>query len=327
MIWLTRAAIGLMLATAATAPASAQAPGADSLARRIATVKDLYGAASYEEALAHLDVAAAESNVQLEQLRALCLLALGRIEDTERSLEVIVRRFPGHRMTADDVSPRLVAMYADVRKRALPSVARETYARARAAFDRGEHVAAARDLRALLTLLEEADAYGTPRDVLDLRLVAEGFLKLASSEVARTSTMPNPSAASPPPDPVTAPPATAPTPPVTPAPPPVNGTSRSPIYNADDTDIKAPIELSRAMPLWSPPEGFTASEFRGVLELVIDESGAVVSAVSVGPIMPNYDEALRTAARAWKYRPAMKRDGTPVRYRLLVGYLLKPVAR
>jgi tetratricopeptide (TPR) repeat protein len=327
--------IRILVAAAAVALAGAVAQAQqpvrpDTLAARLANAKQLYASASYEEALAQLDlVAPAEATAQIEQYRALCFLALNRTADAERSLEQIVRRSPGHRMSDAEVSPRLVAMYSDVRRRVLPLAAKETYARARWSYQGGDYVAASADLRQLLALLNDPDLSDAPRDVLDLKLVAEGFLKLAEAELSRqpasaASVVANPIAPEKlaPPPPVAAPPAES----------SANGgaprsTRSGParIYNDDDRDVKAPIELERRMPLWTPPDGFTEREFRGVLELVIDESGGVISVVSLGAIMPNYDEALRAAARQWKYRPAMLRDGTPVRYRLLVGYLLKPV--
>jgi hypothetical protein len=307
-----------------TAIAQQARPGVETV-RQLAAVKALYASASYEEALANLDLIAPEaSNEQVEQYRALCFLALDRLVDAERALELIVRRAPLYRMNDAEVSPRLIAMFADVRRRVLPLAAKEIYARGRWNYQSGEYESAAADLRMLLAMLADPDLATAPRDLQDLKLIAEGFLKLADAELARRpgrpSSMPPsvaPAATS------SGPPAPRPTPPGSPT--GSNGGPPPRIYNDDDSDVKAPIELNRHMPIWTPPPGFNATEFRGVLELVVDETGSVISAISLGPIMVNYDETLRAAARQWKYRPAMLRDGTAVRYRLLVGYLLKPV--
>jgi hypothetical protein len=49
------------------------------------------------------------------------------------------------------------------------------------------------------------------------------------------------------------------------------------------------------------------------VEVLIDESGKVLSARMAMPVQPTYDKQLLQAALTWKYRPAMK-DGTPARY-------------
>ena len=54
---------------------------------------------------------------------------------------------------------------------------------------------------------------------------------------------------------------------------------------------------------------------RGVLELVIDQSGVVESATMRESVNPRYDNQLLTAAKSWQYRPAML-SGKPVTYRL-----------
>jgi tetratricopeptide (TPR) repeat protein len=321
---LTFAGSCTLVVVAVTAGSAQQSRTSETAATQLTKVKALYASASYEDALANLEmIAPAEASEQVEQYRALCFLALNRIPEAERALEMIVRRAPFHRMSDAEVSPRLVAMFAEVRRRVLPAAAKETYARARWNYQGGQYDEAAADLRQLLAMLADPDLADASRDVMDLKLVAEGFLKLAEAEIARQPARPaTPRSAAPDGQP---PANDAPVPaPLKPRPPVENGSGPSRIYNDDDSSVKAPIELSRQMPVWTPPAGFTGQEFRGVLELVIDESGRVTSAVSLGAVMPNYDDALRAAARQWKYRPAMLRDGTPVRYRLLVGYLLKP---
>jgi len=83
--------------------------------------KALYAKASYEEALARLSqVDDVDQINEVEQYRALCLLALGRPNDAQRSLEQIVTRAPLYTMSEADVSPRLIAMFQETRKRLLP---------------------------------------------------------------------------------------------------------------------------------------------------------------------------------------------------------------
>jgi tetratricopeptide (TPR) repeat protein len=309
--------LSLLVAALIAAPAApGQKPESGPAAKQIAAVRALYANASYEEALTALDaIPAADATALIDQYRALCYLALNRLPETERALERIVRRTPLHRMSDVDVSPRLVAMFGEVRRRVLPAAAKETYARARWSFQGGDYETAAGDLRLLLAILADPDLADAPRDLHDLKLIAEGFLKLANEELDRAQRR---SAASP------SLPGSTPAPVATSGSAGTNGAPAR-IYDDLDADVKAPIELSREMPLWTPPDGYKGGEFRGALELIIDEAGNVVSAVSIGAIMPNYDHTIRAAARQWKYRPAMLLDGRPVRYRLLVGYLLKPL--
>jgi TonB family protein len=76
------------------------------------------------------------------------------------------------------------------------------------------------------------------------------------------------------------------------------------------------------MPNWSPPASDSRS-FSGVIELVIDEHGAVASASVIQSVSPAYDRSLVAAARRWQYRPATL-NGQPVKYRKAVGVVLRP---
>jgi TonB family protein len=55
-------------------------------------------------------------------------------------------------------------------------------------------------------------------------------------------------------------------------------------------------------------------EFRGRLEVVIDEQGNVSAASLPAPVHPSYDTPLLDATTRWRFRPAT-RDGQPVRFR------------
>jgi len=56
-----------------------------------------------------------------------------------------------------------------------------------------------------------------------------------------------------------------------------------------------------------------AMKTRGMMDIVIDESGRVVDATIRQSLNPTIDAMIIRSARTWKYRPASK-DGTPVRY-------------
>ncbi len=55
---------------------------------------------------------------------------------------------------------------------------------------------------------------------------------------------------------------------------------------------------------------------------MIDESGAVESAVMRESVSQNYDAMVLTATRAWRYRPATV-NGAPVKFRKTVQITIK----
>ena len=85
-----------------------------------------------------------------------------------------------------------------------------------------------------------------------------------------------------------------------------------------------PVELQRPMPRWSPINRLVAqSTYRGLIEIVIDERGAVEAAKMAKSVTPMYDDLLLQSARSWRYTPA-KKDGKPVRYRQVLEIVLRP---
>ncbi len=114
----------------------------------LANVRELYAAASYAEALEVLGgLEGADNTEAVEQYRALCLLGLGRTADAEQALERIVMRRPLYVVPAAEVSPRLVTLYHDVRRRSLPGATRQVYARAKASYDAKDHKVAAEQFK------------------------------------------------------------------------------------------------------------------------------------------------------------------------------------
>jgi TonB family protein len=61
----------------------------------------------------------------------------------------------------------------------------------------------------------------------------------------------------------------------------------------------------------------------GVLELVIDKTGAVESAMMRVPVNAQYDRLATSAARTWQYQPAMV-DGSPVKFLKRIQVSLVP---
>jgi hypothetical protein len=316
--------------------------------------KELYAAASYEEALTAL--AQVPGNAppdvlnQSQQYRAFALFALGRTVEAENAAEAIVRMNPVARLAGDDVSPRIEAMFARVRARVLPAVIRDEYKIARAAIDATDLKAAEPHLQTVSRLIAELRTAGQSDPTLaDLNLVVDGFLGLTRATARQQAATPPPAPAANQPaattPPVSAPAANRPvatlasnsTPAASPVtnrpveqpvttPPPA--ASRRPaaalpvVYsNAGPGKVSPPVVINQMMP--ALPR--TVSEVMRrtartnlVLELVINERGEVDDAVVKVPVEPVYDLLVARAARGWKYRPATV-DGNPVKYRHAVS--------
>jgi hypothetical protein len=290
----------LLLGVASRGLAAEDPPAAESLA----LARDLYGAAEYERALGMLDrlrtsaVPAGDGDVAtVEQYRALCLLALGRPADAEQAITALVVADPTFVPSDTAMSPRLRATFREIRTRTLPAAVQRQYDAAKGAFDRREFAAAAVGFSGVLRMMSDPDlaAASSVPPLSDIKTLSQGFRDLSMSASA-----PPPSA------PVAAPP-TIPQP----APPR--------IFTADDADIVAPVTERQALPQF--PAQLTASR-NGMLELVIDERGAVESAVMRLSINPRYDKLVLDAARSWHYRPAT-RGGAPVKYRKTMQIAVK----
>jgi len=258
--------------------------------------KDLYHAAAYDDALMVLSgmkVAPSET-VEANLYRVLCLIALDRRDEAKEAMGKLIETAPLYQLPEEETSPRVRAMFAEVRKAQLPAVIQRAYAEAKAAFDRKDPDAASR-FDDVLALLRDPDVAADPA-LADLATVATGFRDLSKAGVA-------PSAATP-----SAPPA---------APPPAASTSRRPPVPtpASTGVIVPPIPISQSFP---PLQLREAREWDGEVEVVIDQSGKVVSARMTKSVHPQYDVILLNAAKNWTYRPATK-DGVPTQMVKLVG--------
>lgn len=289
----------------------AQGPAAVTAADDLAAVKDLYASASFDEALQRLSSADNRlGKAQTEEYRALCLLGLGRTAEAEQSVERLVEAEPLYVLPESEVSPRLVAMYKDVRKRVLPGTVHDLYGQAKADFDAKKFAEASAGFREMLAIVADPDMSDHASDLADLKMLGEGFLKLADGEVVAAARAAQAAAAA----------RAAAAAPVMPAPPPAPV-----IYSAANGDVVPPTDVDRRLPMWNPPTVLARSmEFRGVLELVIDERGAVESATMRTPVTPTYDPVLLNAAKRWKFQPAT-RNGAPVKYRKDIDILLAPM--
>jgi TonB family protein len=278
--------------------------GAVAQDKDLTAARDLYASAAYDDALEVLNRLRssehpASQSRAIEQYRAFCLLALGRSADAEQAIEAVVAAEPSFQPAESDASPRIRSAFTSVRRRMLPSIIQQKYAQAKAAFDRKEFAAAADGFAQVLTALADKDVSAEAKQppLSDLRTLAGGFQELAAKAVP------------PPPAPVA--------PVVAPAPPPPPAAPR--IYTGGESGIVLPSVITQALP---PFPGQVLIPHTGKLEVVIDETGAVESAVMTGPVSPNYDQMVLAAARTWRYKPATM-NGVPVKFRKTVQINIK----
>jgi hypothetical protein len=273
----------------------------------VTAARDLYASAAYEDALTVLNGLppanrAPDEARAIEQYRAFCLLALGRTAEAEHAIETVVSGAPLYQPAAADVSPRVRAAFSDVRRRMLPGIIQQQYARSKAAYDRKDFAAAVSGFERVLEVMGDPDVAtaATQSPLSDLRMLATDFHDLAVT-------------ASTPPPPPPAPVVTAPGAPVV-VPPR--------IFMPGDAGIVPPITVRQELPSFP---GQVPLEKQGMMEVIIDEAGAVEAAVMRQKVSPAYDALALGATRAWRYKPASL-NGVPVKFRKFITITIKPTA-
>jgi len=304
---MTRSRIGCCLGLALLALTIAvPALGQETLAR----AKDFYASASYEEALAVLNALRTtdrpNDGTEVAAYQVFCLVALGRSDEARQSIEAIVRNNPQYRPTEAQASPRVRQFYESVRGPLLPEILRQEYASAKNAFEHRDMATAAKGFDLSLSLIEEMGTADPA--VADMRTLATGFRDLSQAALAAAAPPP-----APPPAPVVEKPVPAAPPPVTRPP----GDDPAKVYSTGDPGIKEPVSVARPMPPWHPTALESLQDYRGALELIIDEEGRVSSVRLLDSVHPAYDPLLVKAASDWKFRPATK-NGKPVKYRYVL---------
>jgi len=158
----------------------------------LSAARAAYLATDYEEALKILSTPGDPSLAdQSDVYRALCLLALGRMNDVEHILRSLATRNPSFRMSDADVTPRMIALYDDIRRATIEGMARDAYVEGKSHFDAGRFAEASARFESALALLgpdERSQREGSQAD--DLRQLARGFKDLADGEVARAHKAP-----------------------------------------------------------------------------------------------------------------------------------------
>jgi hypothetical protein len=277
-----------------------------------------YESADYEGALSALDDASGYATsttdrVAIDHYRVLCLLALGRTDDAQAATGRVFTMHPGYSLDADS-SPRVRALFDEVRARMLPELIRGRYVEAKTHFDSQRFLEAATGFAVVADLGRLARAMiGGTAQLDDLMQVASGFQQLATSmlerERARSSAnvgadrIPAPAVGI-----ATAAGSRAST---TPSGPP----SAVEAYLLGAAGVTPPVVISQTVSAWhrSVPRPRTGAPL-GTVEVVIDEAGAVTEARILSSVSAFYDAVLLESAKGWRYRPAMK-EGRPVRFR------------
>jgi hypothetical protein len=284
----------------------------------------LYLAAAFEDALTALaDLPPETDSDQADKFRALCLLALNRTDDARRALARLATRRPMLELDEAE-SPKLVSMFREARAQVLPAAVKALYGAAKSSFERGDLTMAVAQFGDVIRLISENELTGDAA-LADIELVAEGFSKLANHQLSAqnlTTDLATPGAPAPAVATVTSAPASAGgTSPA--APRAVAAVPATVIYSADDGNVVPPVAIDQTLPRWTPPTvgDYRSQTFSGALELIIDETGGVVSVSLVQPLNVMYDQLLVHAARRWRYRPAL-RNGQPVKYRKQINVVL-----
>ncbi len=291
-------AAALVSAAAATG-AAAQDP--------VKTVRDLYAAAAYEDALAAANRVQGTRPHAVEQYRVYSLTALGRHEEAQKAMEALVRADPAYQLDPAETPPRVQDAFSKVQQRLLPVVTRELYQEARGALDRKDRDGAIAQFEKLLAIIDGAGP-ATPA-MGELRVLADGFLDLSRALPARESVAAG----------------TADEEALGPADAPARDASAAAAPpRAPAIPETRPVAIEQQIPAWLPNDTLSRrSTFNGAVLVHIGTDGRVDAAEIARPVHPAYDGALLRAARQWRYQPAT-RNGLPVTSELTVEVTLRP---
>jgi TonB family protein len=267
----------------------------------LGSVRDLYASAAYEEALSALGRLKADgpavTGLEIDRYRVLCLMALGRGSEANSVIEAIVAADPLYVPSAADAAPRVRTAFSAVRQRVLPGMARSLYIDAKAAFDRKAYGEAVTALEKTVRVIDTIEAPAKD-ELSDLRVLASGFLDLSR-------------AASAPPAPAAAPATARPEAPAAPIAPAALANTALVVLKQD----LPPLPFSIA--------SLGYGEYRGVVEVQIDEHGNVTNAKMIQSVHAIYDPVLLSAVRLWKYE-APRIAGRPTATVKRVEVVLKP---
>jgi len=291
MSTLVRVVVAVLLLFASTAE------GQDALG----SARDLYASAAYEEALAALgklkaEASAPATSMEIDRYRVLCLMALGRAAEADKIIESIVINDPLYQPAVADTAPRVRAAFTAARQRVLPGVARNLYIEAKAAFDRKSYPDAVQGLEKVVRVIDNLET-ADRAELNDLRMLASGFLELSRSSLAASPLAAKTSSEA----------KTEPAVPAEKLPP------STPLVALDQTLPPMPFSMASS----------GTREFRGRIEVEIDDAGRVSNVRLLQSVHVLYDPLLLKAAREWKYEPP-RSAGKPMASIKRVEIVLKP---
>jgi TonB family protein len=272
-------------------------PGTATAQEGLQTAKDLYASAAYEDALAVLSrLQRPDAPAEVQQYRAFCLIALGRLGEAEKAIESVVVANPRYQPTAMDVSPRIQEAFERTRKQLLPDIARQLYVEAKQALDRKDRNASISGFQSVVELIDAASP--EVRESLDeLRFLAAGFRDLSSALREPQAEKETAEA---------------------------NARAESATRPPEPLAITPPVAIRQVMPPWVPSDTVSRQTvFTGAVRVSISANGLVQAVEIVRPSHPTYDRLLLEAAKAWEYQPA-RRGGVPIPSEQVVEVQLKP---
>jgi TonB family protein len=247
-------------------------------------VRELYASAAYEDALSAVgkfDVA--DPSPEAEQYRVFCLVALGRVAEADQAVERLLTARPEYHPDPAQASPRIQALFTQVRQRIGPALVKRMYQRARAAMERKDRGSAVAEFEAMLRMADDPDVRTDPATA-ELKELGSGFLELSRAMPANL--------------------------PVVPAAPP-SGAAAAAIAAPRTNAITPPVVIQQRLPRWIPDPASRSKQFTGAVRVQISAEGKVVAAEIVRSLHPAYDQLLLRAAREWLYQPG-KRDGVDI---------------
>ena len=300
-----RLALSVMFGFVALVCAAAPAQAQPSLGK----AKELYAAANYDEALTMFntlgsglsgDSAHTEDAATIAMYRVLCLVAVGRNAEVDAAIDRLVSQHPLYRPPSDELSPRIRTAVSTARIRVLPAMVQRRYEESKTAYDRGEFASASVGFKWVLSALSDPDIspLANQPPLLDIKTLAAGFVDLSAKALAP-----------PPPPKVSLTPATV-TPP----------RDFKRVFTSEDSDAVAPVTVRQNMPRFP---GTLTTAAAGVIELIIDATGAVETVRMLESVHPQYDSLVMSAAKRWQYQPAHV-AGTTVRYLKRIQISLAP---
>lgn len=273
-------------------------PASSVAAETLDEARVFYESAQYEralETLVTLETAeiAVPDRQTVRRYKALCLIALDRTRDAEQTVEEMVRAEP-RAVPGSDAPPRMQELTHAVRRKLAPVLARERYERGRSFYQHDQFADAQRELTTTLAIIDDP-SLDLAGELADLRMLAEGFLKLTSAwaNVAAREASPRAVTATA----VVVPPA---------------------------QHVAPPKALAQPVPPLDMVAYRTGIGPRnGEIEVQVGADGRVHDARIVSSISPAFDLLLLAAARAdWRYEPA-RQDGVAVPWTVRVRVVIR----